>query len=235
MLHQAGIRVAANVTERTPVVLVDDHPVVRDGLSYLLAEQPDFVVVGEAEDSDAALDVVARTAPQVVVLDLSLQGREAIPLLAELRQRWPQLRVLVLSMHDEDLYAERLIELGAHGYVMKQEEPAEFLRALRRVVAGDIHLSRSLSSRAKIRLRHRAQKTGGTSVAALTRRERDVLGLVARGMDVHEISAELGMSPKTVDSHRRNIREKLGLANARDVVRYAVRWAGDEDDPGRPE
>jgi DNA-binding NarL/FixJ family response regulator len=233
MLHQAGIRVAANVTERTPVVLVDDHPVVRDGLSYLLAEQPDFVVVGEAEDSDAALDVVARTAPQVVVLDLSLQGREAIPLLAELRQRWPQLRVLVLSMHDEDLYAERLIELGAHGYVMKQEEPAEFLRALRRVVAGDIHLSRSLSSRAASRLRRRAE-TGGTSVAVLTTREREVLGRVARGMDTHEISAELGMSPKTVDSHRRNIREKLGLANARDLVRYAVRWARGEDDPGSP-
>ena len=112
-----------------PVVLVDDHPIVRDGLAYLLAEQPDFVVVGEAEDPETALDVVERTSPSVVVLDLNLQGREAIPLLASLRNRWPRLRILILSMHDEDLYAERLLALGAHGYVMKQEEPAEFLRA----------------------------------------------------------------------------------------------------------
>lgn len=221
---------ALHVTERTPVVLVDDHPVVRHGLAYLLAEQPDFVVVGEAEDPETALDVVERTSPSVVVLDLNLQGREAIPLLASLRNRWPQLRILILSMHDEDLYAERLLALGAHGYVMKQEEPAEFLRALRRVAAGEIHASRKIGERALSRLR-RAQPVGATG-AGLTVRERDVLRLVARGSGTREISTQLGVSPKTVDSHRRNIREKLGLANARDLVRYAVRWAEDIDRNG---
>jgi DNA-binding NarL/FixJ family response regulator len=133
-------------------------------------------------------------------------------------------------MHDEDLYAERLLALGAHGYVMKQEEPAEFLRALRRVAAGEIHASRKLGQRVLSRLR-RAQPVGATGVG-LTVRERDVLRLVAQGLGTREISAQLGMSPKTVDSHRRNIREKLGLANARDLVRYAVRWAEDIDRAG---
>ena len=221
------------MAEPKTVVLVDDHPVVRDGLSYLLGEQPDFEVVGEAADPESALEVIERLQPAVLVLDLALQGREAIPLIEELRNRWPEIRILVLSMHDEDLYAERLLSLGAHGYIMKQEAPAEFLRALRRVAAGEIHVSQSVGDRLVSRVRRGAQR-GGATLASLTEREQDVLGLVAKGLGTREIGAELGMSPKTVDSHRRNIREKLGLANARDLVRYAVRWAGGSTE-GRPE
>lgn len=214
------------MTDRTPVVLVDDHPVVRDGLAYLLAEQPDFDVVGQAEDPETALEVIERTGPRVLVLDLKLQGQDAIPLLVTLRERWPQLRILILSMHDEGLYAERMLALGAHGYVMKQEDPAEFLRALRRVAGGEIHVSANVAERALSRLRGRAQSADSTGLG-LTARERDVLGLLARGLGTREISVELGISAKTVDSHRRNIRGKLGLANARELLRYAVRWAED--------
>jgi DNA-binding NarL/FixJ family response regulator len=213
------------------VVLVDDHPVVRYGLAYLLAEQPDFVVVGEAEDPESALEVIGNAAPRVVVLDLILQGRDAIPLLATLRERWPQLRILVLSMHDENLYAERLLALGAHGYVMKQEEPVEFLRALRRVAAGEVHVSQAIAKRVASRTGRRARASAATATG-LTARERGVLRLVAHGKGTREISAELGMSPKTVDSHRRNVREKLGLANARDLVRYAIRWVEEIDRTG---
>lgn len=212
---------------------MDDHPVVRDGLRYLLAEQPDFEVVGEAEDADAALGAVERTQPQVVVLDLTLRGRDALSLIPELRSRWPALRILVLSMHEESLYCERLISLGAHGYVMKQEPPAEFLRALRRVAAGDMHVSPALGDRLSARVRRGPQAPAGAASEALTEREREVLRLVARGFGTQEISRELAMSPKTVDSHRRNIRDKLGLANARELVRYAVRWAADAPD-GQP-
>jgi DNA-binding NarL/FixJ family response regulator len=208
------------------VVLVDDHPVVRDGLAYLLAEQPDFAVVGQAEDPETALEVIERTGPRVLVLDLKLQGQDAIPLLVTLRERWPQLRILILSMHDEGLYAERMLALGARGYVMKQEDPAEFLRALRRVAGGEIHVSASVAARASSRLRGRTQLAGSTGLG-LTARERDVLGLLARGLGTREISVELGISAKTVDSHRRNIRGKLGLTNARELLRYAVRWAAD--------
>lgn len=218
--------------QQTSVVLVDDHPVIRDGLAFLLGEQPDFLVVGEAENIANAISVIEQTRPQVVVLDLSLDGEEAIPLIGRLRERWPELRILVLSMHEEDLYAERLLTLGAHGYIMKQETPTEFLRALRRVAAGDIHVSQAVGERLVARVRRGVLPGGAGPVGALTDRERDVLRLIARGMATREISAELAMNPKTVDSHRRNIREKLGLANARALVRYAARWAEEIDDGG---
>jgi DNA-binding NarL/FixJ family response regulator len=202
----------------TTVAIVDDHPVVRDGLSFLLGEQPDLRVVGEGANSGEALQLVEAQRPDVLVLDLSLEGQDAVPLVGELHRRWPALRILILSMHDEDLYAERLLALGAKGYVMKQEEPAEFLRALRRVAGGESYLSDRMKSRLASR--------GGQAAIRLTARERDVLGLVAAGLGTREIGEKLGMSAKTVDSHRRNIRDKLGLETSRDLVRYAVRWAG---------
>ena len=202
----------------TTVAIVDDHPVVRDGLAFLLGEQPDLRVVGEGSNAGEALQLVEAQQPDVLVLDLNLEGKDAVPLVGELHQRWPALRILILSMHDEDLYAERLLALGAQGYVMKQEEPAEFLRALRKVARGES----SLSERMKARLASR----GGQAAIRLTARERDVLGLVAEGLGTREIGEQLGMSAKTVDSHRRNIRDKLGLETSRDLVRYAVRWAG---------
>ena len=210
----------------TTVAIVDDHPVVRDGLAFLLGEQPDLRVVGEGANAGEALQLVAAQQPDVLVLDLSLEGQDAVPLVGELHQRWPALRILILSMHDEDLYAERLLALGAQGYVMKQEEPAEFLRALRAVAGGENYLS----DRMKARLASR----GGQAAIRLTARERDVLGLVAKGLGTREIGEQLGMSAKTVDSHRRNIRDKLGLETSRDLVRYAVRWAGVPGDGEAP-
>jgi DNA-binding NarL/FixJ family response regulator len=200
------------------VAIVDDHPVVRDGLAFLLGEQPDLRVVGEGANAEDALRLVESQHPDVLVLDLNLEGTDAVPLVGVLRERWPALRILVLSMHEEELYAERLLALGAQGYVMKQEEPAEFLRALRRVAGGESYLS----DRMKARLATR----GGQAAIRLTGRERAVLELVARGLGTREIGQQLGMSAKTVDSHRRNIRDKLGLETSRDLVRYAVRWAG---------
>jgi DNA-binding NarL/FixJ family response regulator len=206
------------MTLPTTVAIVDDHPVVRDGLVFLLGEQPDLRVVGEGATAADALRLVEGQQPDVLVLDLNLEGKDAVPLVSELHERWPALRILVLSMHDEDLYAERLIALGAQGYVMKQEEPAEFLRALRKVGAGDTYLSKRMQARLATR--------GGQAAIRLTARERDVLQLVAQGLGTREIGERLGMSVKTVDSHRRNIRDKLGLESSRDLVRYAVRWAG---------
>lgn len=202
----------------TTVAIVDDHPVVRDGLVFLLGEQRDFAVVGQGASAAEALRLVEVHKPDVLVLDLSLGGHDAVPLVAELRARWPALRVLILSMHDEDLYAERLLAMGAQGYIMKQEAPAEFLRALRRVAGGEGYLSEKMQNRLAAR--------GSQAEMRLTAREQDVLRLVAQGLGTRAIGEQLGMSVKTVDSHRRNIRNKLGLDTSRDLVRYAVRWAG---------
>jgi DNA-binding NarL/FixJ family response regulator len=207
------------------VLVVDDHPLMREGLNQLLSGEPDFEICGEADSAATALTAVQRLQPDVVVLDLTLGSDDGLAVLRTLREQFPAVRVLVLSMHDEMLYAERLLAMGAHGYVMKQESPEVFLAALRKVSAGEHFVTAAVGSRlfGKLaRLREQGSTPGGDR---LTGRERDVLREVGRGLGTQEIAAALGMSAKTVDSHRRNIREKLGLASPGDLVRYAVRWA----------
>jgi DNA-binding NarL/FixJ family response regulator len=210
---------------RVRVLVVDDHPLMREGLNQLLSGEPDFEICGEADSAVTALAAVQRLQPEVVVLDLTLGSDDGLAVLRTLHEQYPALRVLVLSMHDEMLYAERLLAIGAHGYVMKQESPEVFLAALRKVSSGEHFVTAAVGSRlfGKLaRLREQGAAQGGDR---LTGRERDVLREVARGLGTQEIAVALSMSAKTVDSHRRNIREKLGLGSAGDLVRYAVRWA----------
>jgi DNA-binding NarL/FixJ family response regulator len=200
---------------------------MREGLRELVAAEPDMAVCGEASDSAGAVQAVARLRPDVVVLDLTLGEEDGVPLVERLHESHPDVRILVLSMHDEALYAERLIALGARGYVMKQEPADVFVAALRRVAHGEHHVSPALATRLYGRLARQARTAGAAASPrsdGLTEREREVLRAVARGQSTQEIASALGMSAKTVDSHRRNIREKLGLASAGDLVRYAVQW-----------
>ena len=193
--------------DRVRILIVDDHPIVREGLNVLLAEQPDFAVVGEVSDPAQVLPAVDTLRPGAIVLDLSLDGTDVTPIVRQLRDRHPDLRILVLSMHDELVYAERLLAMGANGYLMKQEPPAELLRALRRVIGGEIYVSGPVAARILSRTRQARPATGGAgALEALTDRERDVLRLVGEGKGTQEISLLLEVSPKTVDSHRRNIR-----------------------------
>lgn len=204
------------------ILLVDDHPLMREGLFELLSAEADFTVCGEADSAERALAAIELTTPDAVVLDLTLGADDGVALVGELHARWPLLRILVLSMHDESLYAERLLALGAHGYVMKQEPADVFLAALRRVIGGEHHVSNALATRLYGRLAR--ARAAPHSIDGLTDREREVLRQVARGLGTAEIANALAMSAKTVDSHRRNIREKLGLHSASDLVRYAVQW-----------
>lgn len=213
------------------VLIVDDHPLMREGLFQLLSGEADFALCGEADNAEAALAAVERLKPDVVVLDLTLGGDDGVDVVRTLHETHPEVRILVLSMHDEMLYAERLLGLGAHGYVMKQESADLFLAALRKVVAGEHFVSAAVGSRlfGKLARGREGSNARHPQGDRLTDREREVLREVARGLGTQEIATALGMSAKTVDSHRRNIREKLGLASPGDLVRYAVRWAGEGD------
>jgi DNA-binding NarL/FixJ family response regulator len=202
------------------VLVVDDHPLMREGLEALIGAEPDMRVCGAAADAAGALRALDAVRPDVVVLDLTLGADDGIALVGALLARAPDLRILIVSMHEEALYAERLLALGARGYVMKQEAADVFVTALRRVAQGEHHVSAALATRLYGRLTR--QRTAAAD--GLTGREREVLRAVARGHSTHEIAAELGMSAKTVDSHRRNMRGKLGLGSAGELVRYAVQW-----------
>lgn len=207
------------------IVIVDDHPLVREGLKQLLSGLVEFVLVGEASNIAQAQQVIERSAPDVVVLDLTLGADDGVDLLGWLRQRQPQVRVLVLSMQDEALHAERLLRLGISAYVMKSVAEADFLNALRKVVRGQRHLSAAMSERLLTKaLRGQLASGPDDPVTALTERELEVFALIGRGVSTREIAEQLGLSMKTVDAHRRHMREKLNLRSSSELMRYAAQW-----------
>lgn len=214
------------------IVIVDDHPVMREGLQELLAQHSDLQVCGQADSIVNALHEIERSHPDVVVLDLTLGAEDGVDLIRKLRETRPEVRILVLSMHDELLYAERLLSLGVHGYIMKQEAATEFLRALRKVITGEVYVSQAVNARLLEQIaRSRPRGASGSGLDILTSREREVLELTGQGRTTREIAQALAMSEKTVDSHRRNIRDKLGLHNSSELLRYAFRWVSGSGTP----
>lgn len=212
----------------TRILIVDDHPVMREGLEGLLAQHSDLQVCGQADSISKALQEIDRTQPDVIVLDLTLGAEDGVDLIVHLRERNSQARILVLSMHDELLYAERLLSMGVQGYIMKQEASTEFLRALRKVGAGDVYVSQAVNARLLEQISRSRPRAPGSGLDTLTARECEVLSLTGQSRTTREIANSLGMSEKTVDSHRRNIRDKLGLHTSGELLRYAFRWVKDE-------
>ncbi len=218
----------SNRTRATRILIVDDHPVMREGLEGLLAQQPDLQVCGQADSIAKALQEIERAQPDVIVLDLTLGAEDGVDLIVHLRNQNSQARILVLSMHDELLYAERLLSMGVQGYIMKQEASTEFLRALRKVAAGDVYVSQAVNARLLEQISRSRPRAAGSSLDTLTARECEVLTMTGQSRTTREIAQALGMSEKTVDSHRRNIRDKLGLHSSGELLRYAFRWVKDE-------
>ena len=207
------------------VVLVDDHPIVRQGLAQMIARELDMEVCGEAETAADALKAIAACKPDVAVVDLSLKGTSGLELLKDLKVRFPKLPVLVLSMYDESMYAERALRAGAKGYMMKEEATEKVLAAIRGILAGQIYLSEAMASR----LLHMAvdgRTPGAVSpTERLSDRELEVFQLIGQGYGNTDIAQQLHLSPKTVETYRAHIKEKLGLSGATELLQHAIQWA----------
>jgi DNA-binding NarL/FixJ family response regulator len=212
-------------TKRARIVLVEDHPIVREGIAQLINRQSDLMVAGEAGDAHTALRVIKKTRPDVAIVDLSLGAESGLELIKTLMAEHPDLAVLVLSMHDEEVFAERALRAGALGYVTKQEATDVLLAAVRQVLRGDVWVSSRASKMLVERLVVR-RKTPSEGTARLSDRELDVLALLGAGVGTREIALRLRISVKTVESHRAHIKEKLGIQSATQLVAFAARWAG---------
>ena len=210
------------------ILVVDDHPIVRQGLTLLINREPDLVVCGEAEESMGAMHVLASARPDVLIVDISLNGPDGLDLLKNIRTTHPNLPVLILSMHDESIYAERALRAGANGYIMKQEATGKVLVAVRRILNGEIYVSDRIANNM---LKHYITGSGtlrNSSIADLSDRELEVFRLIGEGHGSRQIAEELHLSIKTVESYQAHIKEKLSLRSARELMQHAIQWNMDE-------
>jgi DNA-binding NarL/FixJ family response regulator len=210
------------------VLLVDDHPIVRRGLAQLIDAEPDLMVCGEAEDAPRAFAAVGTLRPDVTVVDISLRSGNGIELIKDLKVRFPELPTLVLSMHDECLYAERALRAGSLGYIMKEEAIGQVLVAIRHVLKGEVFLSERMKSRMLQQLAYGRQKMAASPLEQLTDRELQVFRLIGEGHSTRQIAGELHLSVRTVEAYREYIKTKLNLRNATELVQHAFHWVHDE-------
>jgi len=206
------------------IVIVDDHPLFRKGLEQLIHTDGAFVVCGEAGNAGEAMEVIRKLAPDLAIVDLSLPGANGIELIKNIRAEFPKLPILVLSMHDESLYALRALRAGADGYVMKHEAMANVIQAIREVFNGRPYLSPAMAAQVITKFAHRQAEGEVDAVERLSDRELEVLELIGKGHEVRQIARLLNLSPKTVETHRAHIKDKLDLKNSREVARFAVQW-----------
>lgn len=213
------------------VYLVDDHPLMRQGVAQLINNQPDMTVCGEADDAPAALKGIEETNPDAAIVDISLKGTNGIELIKNLKALYKFLPILVLSMHDETVYAQRVLRAGALGYVMKQDAAEQVVAALRRVIGGDIHVSDKVGSQMLHQALSGRGKPSVSPVDRLSDRELEVIQSIGRGKATREIAGDLNVSVKTIESHRAHIKDKLGLKNASELVKFSVQWVENEMNP----
>ena len=206
------------------IVIVDDHPVLRKGLGRIINSNYDFVVCGEAGEANDGLAVIRKEKPDLVIADIGLPGASGIELTKNIRAEFPDMPVLILSMHEESLYALRALRAGAAGYIVKQEAIEKIADAVREVLNGRRYLSPAISQQLNADSTTGAGARSATSIAELTDRELEILELIGKGREVREIAEQLRLSPKTVETHRTHIKEKLNLKNARGVARFALQW-----------
>lgn len=209
------------------ILIVDDHPMMREGLRTLISRERDLTVCGEAETAAQALAAVAGLKPDLVLADITLPGRNGIELIKDICALQHAMLILVISMHDESLYAERALRAGARGYIMKQKSGPKMMQAIRQVLAGRIYLSDKMSARI---LEYVAGKrTEASPIERLSDREWEVFQLIGRGKSTVQIAEELHLSPKTVEAHRARVKEKLDLRTMTELISFASRWVETQD------
>jgi DNA-binding NarL/FixJ family response regulator len=217
---------------RRTILIVDDHPIFREGLTQSINREQGLIVCGEAENASAALEAVQAFRPDLVIVDITLPGKSGLELIKDLRALFPTLAILAVSMHDESLYASRILRAGARGYVMKQESPRTLLQAIRHVLDGGIYVSERMS--AQILESYSGQRTrkDASPIEQLTDREFEIFHLVGQGRNNQEIAQQLHLSLKTIAVHQANLRHKLNLASSSDLIRFALRWQTAQGQPG---
>jgi DNA-binding NarL/FixJ family response regulator len=206
------------------VLIVDDHPIVREGLRRLIDPEPDLAVCGEAESEREARRAIAECMPDVMIVDISLGQGDGFELVRDVHAHYPKLPMLVLSMHDEVIYAERMLAAGARGYAMKQTAPDQLLVALRQVLAGAIYLGAALTASLNTAAGARSASVGQDPIRRLSNRELQVLSLIGRGQSSRIAAQALGLSVKTVETHRQSLKRKLNLATNGQLLQFAINW-----------
>jgi len=215
---------AVTTKQKNRIFIVDDHPIVRKGLAQLINQEEDLVICGEADNAETALEALKKVKPDLAIVDISLRGIDGFELTKLIKARFDNIPVLVISMHDESLFAERALRVGARGYIMKQEAIEKMMEAIRKVLRGELYVSERVS--ANIVKRFVDGKAEGVSSPEelLSDREMEVFQLIGQGFGTRQIADQLHVSVKTVETYRANIKEKLNLKNATELMKHAVHW-----------
>ena len=209
------------------ILIVEDHPLFRAMLRQLVESELEMAVCGETDNIGNAMTIIEQTSPDLAIVDITLQGASGLELIKNLKALGIALPVLILSMHEEKLYAERVIRAGGRGYISKQEAPAEVVKAIRNVLAGGLYVSERVSSGIVGRLAHHADAAGPEGVEALSDREIEVFLLIGQGLNSREISNRIHLGQSTVDTYRQRIKEKMGLKHAAELYQRAVQWVAE--------
>ena len=220
-----SIKQNTDVKTKARIVIVDDHPIVRQGLSDLINKEKDLVVCGQAEDAHQALEAVSTLKPDMVTIDISLKSSSGIELIKDIKIQFPGLPLLAISMHKESVYAERCLRAGAMGYIMKQEATKNVVAAIRKVLSGQVYVSDSMSSRMLYKMFDTGtSQKDGSSIDRLSDRELEVFSLLGQGKGTRQIAEQLHLSIKTIETYRLHIKEKLNLTNATELMQRAFLW-----------
>lgn len=223
-----GSKKTDNKKSKKKVLVVDDHPIVRQGLAQLINQESDFMVCGDAGDIPHALKAIEDCRPDIIIVDISLGHTSGIRLIEDLSHNYPDLAVLALSMHDESIYAERCLKAGAKGYIMKQEPPEKVISALRKILEGDIYISDKLGTKLLHKFVTKKADASSSPVELLSNRELEVFQLVGQGLKTRKIAEELNLSIKTVETYIDHIKKKMNFDDSRDLFLHAVQWSMNE-------